>query len=221
MLASPLTSGSGFALFRAGFHPDVYVRFRPGARPFLVAKKSRKKHALNLIQGRTLLTSHFVVPCAAQPNTRWSNSLRSNIRPASSCLACAARLVRRVWAGTQTLSAWFRCLLLLFGCHTRPDLVSMVVCCVASRRAWVDSSVKHWNDKPRGSNSRTACPRSHRLLPSRAAQLKGDEGQYCLRRSRVVLPAPFSEQRRAPRRGLAVGEVFCFVFSKKMKRPSG
>ena len=38
-------------------------------------------------------------------------------------------------------------LLQLLGCHTRLDLVSMVVGCVASRRAEVDSSVKHWNDR--------------------------------------------------------------------------
>ena len=50
------------------------LTFRSGfalrARHFLAAKKYRKKHALNLIQWLAQLPSHFVVPCAAQPNAR-------------------------------------------------------------------------------------------------------------------------------------------------------
>ena len=41
----------------------------------------------------------------------------------------------------------FGCLLLLLGCHTRPDLVSIVALYTALQRAAVDSSVEHWNDR--------------------------------------------------------------------------
>ncbi len=99
----------------------------------MVAKKSRKK------ANPTNQPLRGALCCStkrAQTETR--------LKPQTSVRFIAFGL--RCSAGQKgVLSASF-CCLLLFGCHTRPDLVSMVVCCVASRRAWVDSSVKHWND---------------------------------------------------------------------------
>ena len=114
----------------ARFAPDVYVRFRPGGEALFGSQKVPQKG------------------WPYSPATSWCPVLLNQTRaqPNSANASNMAEL-HRVWSA---LLGWLEgrgrmrrhgacgfCFLVLpqFGCHTRPDLVSIVACCVAPRRA--------------------------------------------------------------------------------------